>query len=213
MWECASAAGADQGGLYLSSPVPCTFVLMYGLQMQCDERCESISLLQKSFMWVLLPTQPEQHPDCCYHFSYYRNTEPRTSTWWEAVPGQVLTNKTDSTATNKRENHCQVQDPQSGMRRSIGESITPTLHSPSHITLQTQWPVSPVGPVLGPGSCDHNGEKWKPVPVNWKCLSARQDWKWLQQQLPFEASLTADKEENFVFICAPPQTKLTDWCS
>lgn len=79
-------------------------------------------------MWVLLSTQPEQPPGCCYNFLYYRNAEPCTKTQWEAVPGQALTGKTDSTATNKRENHCQVQDPQSGMR-PIGKSIPPSPRS------------------------------------------------------------------------------------
>lgn len=96
------------------------------------------------------------------------------------------------------------------IHRKKHTSISPlSLLLYAHITFQTRWPVYPLGPAPAPGSCIRNGEKWKPVHVNWQHISARQDRKWLQQQLPVEAFLIANKEENFVFICAPLQTKLT----
>lgn len=50
----------------------------------------------------------------------------------------------------------------------------------------------------------------KPVHVNWQHVSARWDWKWLQQQLPTEASLTVDKEISFSSVLPYRPKHLTD---
>lgn len=69
----------------------------------------------------------------------------------------------------------------------------------THITLQTWWPVSPLGPspAPAPGSCVCKGEKGNPAHVNWQCISARHDWKRPQQQLPIAASLQIRKKILF----------------
>lgn len=69
----------------------------------------------------------------------------------------------------------------------------------THITLQTWWPFSPLGPspAPAPGSCVCKGEKWSPAHVNWQCISAWHDWKQPQQQLPTAASLQIWKKILF----------------